>query len=74
MNKTLNNFSKKVGHKIKIERIKKDLTQEELAYSAGISRSSMGLIERGENSPTIETIKLIADALETDVYKLFIFD
>ena len=74
MKKVINNFSKKVGHKIKAERTKKDLTQEELAYAANISRSSMGLIERGESSPTIETVKLIADALKIDVYKLFIFD
>jgi len=70
MKKVINNFSKKVGHKIKVERTKKDLTQEELAYAANISRSSMGLIERGESSPTIETVKLIADALKIDVYKL----
>lgn len=74
MKKVINNFSKKVGHKIKVERTKKDLTQEELAYAANISRSSMGLIERGESSPTIGTVKLIADALKIDVYKLFIFD
>lgn len=74
MKKVINNFSKKVGHNIKVERTKKDLTQEELAYAANISRSSMGLIERGESSPTIETVKLIADALKIDVYKLFIFD
>ena len=74
MKKVINNFSKKVGHKIKVERTKKDLTQEELAYAANISRSAMGLIERGESSPTIETVKLIADALKIDVYKLFIFD
>ncbi len=74
MKKVINNFTKKVGHKIKVERTKKDLTQEELAYAANISRSSMGLIERGESSPTVETVKLIADALEIDVYKLFIFD
>ena len=74
MKKVINNFSKKVGHKIKVERTKKDLTQEELAYAANISRSSMGLIERGESSPTIETVKLIADALKIDVYKLFICD
>lgn len=74
MKKVINNFSKKVGHKIKVERTKKDLTQEELAYAANISRSSIGLIERGESSPTIETVKLIADALKIDVYKLFIFD
>ena len=74
MKKVINNFSKKVGHKIKVERTKKDLTQEELAYAANISHSSMGLIERGESSPTIETVKLIADALKIDVYKLFIFD
>lgn len=74
MDKVLYKFSRKVGQRIKVERTKKEMSQEELADLAGISRSTIGLIERGESSPTVETIKQIADALEIEVYKLFIFD
>ena len=72
--KIIYEFSKKVGQRIKIERIKREIKQDELALKANIGRSTMGLIERGESSPTLETIKQVADALEIDVYKLFIFD
>lgn len=67
-------FSKDVGHKIKVERTKKKLTQEALALSSNISIAALGSIERGDSAPTIETIKQIADALEIEVYKLFVFD
>lgn len=72
--KIMYEFSKKVGQRIKIERIKKEIKQDELASMANLGRSTMGLIERGESSPTLETVKQIADALEIEVYKLFIFD
>lgn len=67
-------FSKAVGHKVKVERTKKNLTQETLALSSNVSIATLGSIERGDSAPSIETIKQIADALEIDVYKLFIFD
>lgn len=74
MSKILYKFSRKVGQRIKVERTKKEMSQEELAELALIARGTIGLIERGESSPTVETIKQIADALEIEVYKLFIFD
>lgn len=72
--KIIYEFSKKIGQRIKIERIKKEIKQDELASMANLGRSTMGLIERGESSPTLETVKQIADALEIEIYKLFIFD
>lgn len=34
----------------------------------------MGIVERGEQSPSIQTLTKIANALNIDLYKLFIFE
>ena len=59
---------------VKLARIKAGLNQEELAEKADLSRGTIGAVERGEKSPTIETIGSIADALGIEIHKLFIFD
>ena len=40
--------------------------QEELAHRAGINRNYIGMIERQENSPTIEMIERLSKALDVD--------
>lgn len=54
-----------IGNFIKQRRIKSDLTQNELADKAAISRSTLSLIERGENIALVTLIKIlrILDAL-----------
>ncbi len=74
MNNKVDTITYKVGMKIRIERMKKGLSQEKLAELAKIGTNSVGGIERGEQSPTVETIAAIANALEIELYKLFIFD
>jgi len=39
------------------------LTQEKLAHRAGLHRNVVGLLERGEQSPTLRTIDRLAEAL-----------
>lgn len=46
------------------ERTKQGIAQETLAHMAGIERSHMGKIERGEHAPTLAIIFKIAGALE----------
>ncbi len=60
----------KICAKIKIERMKRNLSQEELAGSAGLSKNGLGRIERAEVSPTIVTLEKIADALGMDFLDL----
>ena len=55
---------KKFGMKVKIERIKKKLSQEKLAELAGLNKNSIGAIERGESSPTLGTINSIAQVFD----------
>lgn len=63
-------ISKKVGLKIKLLRNKIGISQEELGFRADISKTQIGLIERGESSPTIDTLEKIAKALEITLVDL----
>ena len=45
-------------------RIERGIAQESLAHLAGVERSHMGKIERGEHMPTLAIIFKIAGALE----------
>lgn len=69
----INDIDKKVGMNIRIERIRRGISQESLADLSGIARSTMGIVERGEQSPSIQTLAKIANALNIDIYELFIF-
>ena len=69
-------ITKKIGLKVKFERIKKGFSQEELALVAGLNRLTIWKIETGKVSPTVDTLAKIAEALEiefttlTDVSKV----
>lgn len=60
----LDKLPKKFGMKVKIERIKKDISQEKLAEMADLHRTTLGGIENGKNMPNLETIAKLANALE----------
>ncbi|MBU86039.1 helix-turn-helix transcriptional regulator [Alcanivorax sp.] len=51
------------GAKVRAVRKQKGLSQEELASLAGLDRSYMGHIERGEKNITLLKIYQISDAL-----------
>ena len=52
------------GAAVRALRIERGIAQESLAHQAGIERSHMGKIERGEHMPTLAIIFKIAGALE----------
>jgi len=59
------------GNKVRYERVKLDLSQEELAYRAGVHRTYIGMIERAEKNITLKNIEKIAKALNLKIKKLF---
>lgn len=61
---------KNIGIRIKSERLRRGLSQEELAEKCDISRNSVSLIETGKINPTIIKILDIAQILEVDVDSL----
>ena len=58
---------KAIGKRIKISRIKSDLTQERLAEIVGVSPSHMSNIETGTTRVSLTTIVAIANALYVTV-------
>ena len=53
-----------VGHTIQKMRIEKQKSQELVSGLAGIGRTHLSAIERGERKPTLETFFKIAYALD----------
>ncbi len=51
-------------------REERGITQEQLAFDAGITTSALSRIERGLNSPGWMTVKRIADALGLSLVEL----
>jgi transcriptional regulator with XRE-family HTH domain len=56
-----------LGTRIKGIRQEQGLSQEALAFEAGLDRSYVGGIERGERNITFRSLALIAKALNTDI-------
>jgi predicted transcriptional regulator len=49
-------------------RIKKNLTQEQLAKKAGTQQSAVARIESGNINPSIEQIDKLARAMDAEIY------
>lgn len=55
------------GQRVREVRKAKGISQEKLAELAGIGRSYMGNIERGENNITLKKVYEICDALNVEI-------
>ncbi len=64
----------RLGKRIRSLRVSEKISQEELAFKAGISTTYLGQIERAEKSPTVEMLEKISKALDISLYELFSFD
>ncbi|MBR1577928.1 MAG: helix-turn-helix transcriptional regulator [Bacteroidales bacterium] len=51
-----------------------NISQEELAERCGVHRTYIGSIERGEKSPTLNTIEKFAKGLGVEIIELFKYD
>ncbi|MGY8667006.1 MULTISPECIES: helix-turn-helix transcriptional regulator [unclassified Bradyrhizobium] len=60
-----------VAQNLRRQRRKSGLSQEELADRAGLNRNYIGMIEREENSPTVDALEQISEALGIDPVVLF---
>jgi len=52
------------GQRVRNERLKQGLSQEQLAEKAGLHRTYIGMIERAEKNITLINIEKLAKALE----------
>jgi ribosome-binding protein aMBF1 (putative translation factor) len=67
-------FRKKFGDRLRILRLIRRLTQEQLAELTGLSVNFISLVETGQSSPSAETISKLAKALGVNEGELFKFD
>ena len=61
----------KFGKKVREERLKRGLSQEDHADKAGVHRTYIGMIERAEKNITLENIEKICKALDLTVSDFF---
>lgn len=57
--------------KLKLARIEKNLTQQDLADQVNVTRQTIGLIEKGNYNPTLNLCLSIAKALDRTLDQLF---
>jgi len=69
----MENIEAQFGSRIRELRLAKGLTQEELAFKAGMHRTYLGGIERGERNPALKNIASLAKALNFTLSELFMF-
>lgn len=58
------------GQQVRTLRQRKAMSQEELAARAGVHRTYIGMIERGEKNVTIISMMKIATALDIEISEL----
>jgi putative transcriptional regulator len=61
-------------NRLKVARAEKDLSQEELAKLAGVTRQTIGSIETGEYCPSALLAFLLAKRLDKPVEELFFLE
>lgn len=66
-----NKYLLKFGFQLRLIRRTKGYSQSELAKKTGLSRSYIGMIERGEKNISLLNIYKIAKALNINVIDLF---
>lgn len=67
-------LNRQIGINIRKYRLKSDISQENLALSAGIYPAYIGRLERGEKCLTIDTLYKICEALGISVCEILNFE
>lgn len=60
--------------RIKELRARYDLTQEDLAKEAGVTRQTIVYLEKGTYNPSLDLAHRVAKVLRTSIDELFVFD
>tara|TARA_R110001599_G_scaffold127379_8_gene300752 strand:+ start:16113 stop:16352 length:240 start_codon:yes stop_codon:yes gene_type:complete len=61
---------KTLGLNLRLYRVRRSLSQRQLAALVGTSANRIGAIEKGLSSTTVDVIERLADALETEPWRL----
>lgn len=67
----MNTITLSFGKRIRDIRMSKNISQEKLAELSGLHPTYIGQLERGEKSPTLESIYKISVGLDISINKFF---
>ncbi|MBS3764920.1 helix-turn-helix transcriptional regulator [Candidatus Bipolaricaulota bacterium] len=70
----MSTIRKRFAARLKELREERGISRQELCRKAGFHRTYIGKIERGEKSPSLEAIEIIAEELDVSIVKLFDFN
>ncbi len=70
---TMTDILVKFGDAVRQKRLSLGISQEELATLAGVHRTYIGMIERGEKNITLKNIEKISSALGVSIHELLRF-
>lgn len=70
----LKKLNKDFAMKIKLERVKRDLSQEEVAELSKLHPTTISAIERCKMSPTLDTVGSLANAFGLTIEEMFNFN
>lgn len=65
------NILARFGKRIRELRLLKNISQEELGELAGLHRTYIGMIERGERNITLKNLEKIAKAFDMNIEEIF---
>lgn len=60
-----------VGANLRRLRVARHISQERLAFDAGVDRSYVGGMERGEENPSVDVLDKLAGTLAVPIAELF---
>lgn len=68
--KSIETARKRFARKLKTERLARGISQEALAELAGLHRTYVGSVERGERNIAVDNMELLANAMGLDICDL----
>ena len=61
----------KIGNRLRVARVERGLTQQQLADLVGVTRQTVGLIEANRYNPTLKLCHMLAEATQKTLDDLF---
>jgi len=65
------NIKNRIGHRLRMQRMYRGWTQNQLAQTCGLNRAYISQVESGKRNISIENIQKIAMALDVQLSELF---
>ncbi len=66
------NIAQKVVELLENERVKRNITKTEINNKTGLCRTAWTLVVSKKNSPTLQTLLMVADVIGIDLKKLLL--